>query len=31
VRKMKADSVADLVCMAGALGIRESATRYNRG
>jgi FixJ family two-component response regulator len=31
VRKMKADSVADLVRMAETLGIREAATRYNRG
>lgn len=30
VRKMEADSVADLVRMAEALGIRESARRYNR-
>lgn len=31
VRKMEADSVADLVRMAEALGIRENARRYNRG
>lgn len=31
VKKMKADSVADLVRMAEALGIREAVTRYNRG
>ncbi|MBY3088883.1 response regulator transcription factor [Rhizobium laguerreae] len=31
VKKMKADSVADLVRMAETLGIREAATRYNRG
>jgi FixJ family two-component response regulator len=31
VKKMKADSVADLVRMAEALGIREGVTRYNHG
>lgn len=31
VRKMHADSVADLVRMAETLGIRETASRYNRG
>ncbi|NKL55075.1 response regulator transcription factor [Rhizobium leguminosarum] len=30
VKKMKGDSVADLVRMAEALGIREPVTRYNR-
>jgi len=31
VRKMQADSLADLVRMAEALGIREAVSRYNRG
>ncbi|MGK9235342.1 response regulator [Inquilinus limosus] len=31
MRKMAADSLADLVRMAEILGIRESVTRYNRG
>jgi len=31
VRKMKADSVADLVRMAETLGVRTGVTRYNRG
>jgi FixJ family two-component response regulator len=30
VRKMRADSVADLVRMAEVIGVRENATRYNR-